>query len=91
MGKGPMAQEIMALGKGAGVRILQSPPLARALYFTGQIGAEIREELFGAVAAILAHVYRLDRGEYDDMPDINLPENLYFNEFGRPYREDFND
>lgn len=91
MGKGPMAQEIMALGKGAGVRILQSPPLARALYFTGQIGAEIREELFGAVAAILAHVYRLDRGEYDDMPDINLPENLYFNEFGRPYREDSND
>lgn len=87
MGKGPMAQEIMAIGKSAGVRITQSPPLARALYFTGQIGSEIREELFGAVAAILAHVYRLDRGEYEDLPEIDLPESLHFNEFGKPVRE----
>lgn len=84
MGKGPMAQEIIGLGKGAGIRVLQSPPLARALYYTGEIGAEIREQLFGAVAAILAHVYRLDRGEYEDMPEVDLPDELYFNEFGRP-------
>lgn len=84
MGKGPLAQEIIALGKGAGVHVLQSPPLARALYFTGNIGAEISDRLFGAVAAILAHVYRLDRGEASDLPAVTLPEELLFNEHGRP-------
>lgn len=84
MGKGPMAQEIMAIGRGAGVQVLQSPPLARALYFTGHIGAEIAHGLFGPVAAILAHVYRLNRGEYSELPDVTLPDELRFNEFGRP-------
>jgi flagellar biosynthesis protein FlhB len=87
MGKGPMAQEIIARGKGAGVHVLQSPPLARALYFTGNIGGEISDRLFGAVAAILAHVYRLDRGEYSDLPDVTLPRELLFTEHGRPINE----
>jgi flagellar biosynthesis protein FlhB len=87
MGKGPMAQEIIARGKGAGIHVLQSPPLARALYFTGHIGTEISDRLFGAVAAILAHVYRLDRGESSDLPDVALPEELLFNEHGRPMTE----
>lgn len=91
MGKGPMAQEIILRGKGAGVHVLQSPPLARALYFTGDIGLEIDEHLFGPVAAILAHVYRLNRGEYSDLPDIDLPDNLRFNENGRPMNEATND
>lgn len=84
MGKGPMAQEIIARGKGAGVHVLQSPPLARALYFTGHIGIEISDRLFGAVAAILAHVYRLDRGEASDLPDVDVPKELMFTEHGRP-------
>lgn len=83
MGKGPIAQEIMALGRGAGIPVLQSPPLARALYFTGQIGGEIFEGLFSPVAAVLAHVYRLDRGEPSELPEIELPDGLHFNEFGR--------
>ena len=87
MGKGPMAQEIIMRGKGAGVRVLQSPPLARALYFTSDIGAEINERLFGAVAAILAHVYRLDRGEASAAPTVEVPEELFFNEHGRPMNE----
>ena len=83
MGKGPMAQEIMARGRAARVQVLQSPPLARALYFTGEIGSEIPPGLYGPVAAILAHVYRLDRGEASDLPEIDLPEDLHFNEFGQ--------
>ena len=62
---------------------MQVPILARALYFTGDIGAEINEQLFGAVAAILAHVYRLERGEGSSLPDVELPEGLRFDEFGR--------
>jgi flagellar biosynthesis protein FlhB len=87
LGKGPMAQEIIALGKGAGVQVLQSPPLARALYFTGEVGLEISDRLFGAVAAILAHVYRLDRGEASEQPSVEVPDELHFNEFGRPIKD----
>lgn len=83
MGKGPMAQEIRDRARKHGVTTLRSPVLARALYFTGDIGTEIQEGLYSAVAAILAHVYRLDRGEAGDPPDIDLPPELRFSENGR--------
>ena len=35
----------------------------RALYYTGGIGHNISEQLYSAVAAILAYVYRLIRSE----------------------------
>lgn len=82
MGKGPLAQEIMSIGRSNSVQVMQSPQLARALYFTGDIGQEIIEGLFGPVAAVLAHVYRLDRGQASDLPDVDLPDELMFNEFG---------
>jgi flagellar biosynthetic protein FlhB len=84
MGKGPMAQEIRDRARKHGVTLLRSPLLARALYFTGDIGTEIQEGLYAAVAAILAHVYRLDRGEAGDLPEIELPPELRFGENGRP-------
>lgn len=86
MGKGPMALDIMARGRKSGVSIQQIPVLARALYFTGDIGVEINEQLFTAVAAVLAHVYRLDRGEKSAEPHIDLPPELRFSEFGQPER-----
>ena len=83
MGKGPMALEIMERGRKVGLAPVQIPLLARALYFTGDIGAEINEQLYAAVAAVLAHVYRLDRGEGSVTPDIDLPPELRFSEFGQ--------
>lgn len=83
MGKGPMAQEVMTRGKAVGLQPLQIPLLARALYFTGDIGGEINEQLFAAVAAVLAHVYRLERGEGSNLPEVEVPPELRFNEFGR--------
>lgn len=82
MGRGPMAHDIVARAREAGVTILQAPPLARALYFTGDIGTEISERLYTAVAAVLAHVYRIDNGEDDEMPDIDLPADLWLDEHG---------
>lgn len=84
MGQGPIAQEIMATGRKAGIHVLQLPPLARALYFTGEIGDQIPDQLFAAVAVVLAHVYRLDRGDAADLPDIDLPQDMRFNAHGRP-------
>ncbi len=83
LGKGPMALEIMERGRKVGLAPVQIPLLARALYFTGEIGAEINEQLYAAVAAVLAHVYRLDRGEGSVLPDIDLPPELRFSEFGQ--------
>lgn len=84
MGKGPMALEIMERGRKVGLAPVQIPLLARALYFTGDIGVEINEQLYAAVAAVLAHVYRLDRGEGSSVPDVDVPPELRFSEFGRP-------
>ncbi|MEZ5753685.1 MAG: EscU/YscU/HrcU family type III secretion system export apparatus switch protein [Paracoccaceae bacterium] len=83
MGKGPMAQEIIARGRKVGLAPVQIPLLARALYFTGDIGAEINEQLYAAVAAVLAHVYRLDRGEGSSVPEVEVPPELRFGEFGQ--------
>lgn len=83
MGKGPMALEIMERGRKVGLAPVQIPLLARALYFTGDIGVEIDEKLYAAVAAVLAHVYRLNRGEGSVLPDVEVPPDLRFSEFGQ--------
>ncbi len=87
MGRGVIAHEIITRGKDARVTVMQSPLLARALYFTGDIGSEISDQLYVAVAAILAHIHRIDRGEDHEMPEIELPGNLQFNETGQPLKE----
>lgn len=87
MGKGPLAHEIMKRAKKARIRSLQVPPLARALYFTGEIGQEINYALYSAVATILAYVYRLDSGEWDLQPDVTVPKELHFNEFGHQQKD----
>lgn len=84
MGRGPMAAQIRKRARRAGVQTLEMPPLARALYFSGGIGREIPEQLFAAVAVILAHVWRLDRGQPEPTPDVDLPDDLKLDEFGRP-------
>lgn len=83
MGKGPVAAEIRDRARKAGIAQLRIPLLARALYFTGDIGTEIAEGLYSAVAAVLAHVYRLDRGEAGIDPEVDLPPELRFDEHGR--------
>lgn len=83
MGRGPVAAEIRDRARKAGIAQLRIPLLARALYFTGDIGGEIAEGLYAAVAAVLAHVYRLDRGEAGAVPDVDLPMDLRFDEHGR--------
>jgi flagellar biosynthetic protein FlhB len=83
-GKGPMAAQIIARARKAQVEVMGIPLLARALYYTGDIGLPINEKLYVAVAAILAHVYRLERGEASDLPDVDLPKDMRFTPEGRP-------
>lgn len=83
MGKGPIAKEVIRRGRRAGVMTLRVPPLARALYFYGAIGREIPEQLYTAVAVILAHVWRLEQGQPEPTPDVDVPSELTVDEFGR--------
>ena len=83
MGRGHMAQKIIETGKDSRVTVFRSPLLARALFFTGEIGAEISEQLYQAVAVVLAYLYRLDKGEIMEEPDVDLPDNMQFNETGQ--------
>lgn len=82
MGSGPLAQQIIERAKEARVTTLRIPMLARALYFTSEIGGEIAEGLYNAVAVILAYVFRIDSGESMDMPELTLPPELRFDENG---------
>jgi flagellar biosynthetic protein FlhB len=58
-GKDLVAFRIRELATEAGVPIVGDPPLARSLHATVEIGQQIPEELFAAVAQILAYVYRV--------------------------------
>ena len=83
MGRGNQAQEIIKIGKDAGVTVFRNELLARALYFAGQIGDEIPGPLYTAVAAVLAFIYRLNNDEQVDPPDVDLPEDMRFDENGK--------
>jgi flagellar biosynthetic protein FlhB len=58
-GQDQMALRIRQLAIEHGVPILERKPLARALYRLVQVGHEIPEEFYAAVAEILAYVYEL--------------------------------
>jgi flagellar biosynthetic protein FlhB len=58
-----LAERIKVLAAVHGVPQHEDVALARALYRRVKVGQEIPEELFGAVAAVLAHVYRLQGAE----------------------------
>jgi flagellar biosynthetic protein FlhB len=57
-GRNLLAEEIKAEGRWAGVPIVENPPLARSLYRSVEVGQPIPVDLYAAVAAILAYLYR---------------------------------
>ena len=82
LGKGAMAKAIMERAEQANITLFRSPLLARALFFTGEIGQEISDKLYTAVAVALAYIYKIDRGEFASEPEIIVPEDMHFNEYG---------
>jgi len=73
MGRGPIALKIREIAAEAGVARLEAPPLARALYRHGELGAEIPAALFQAVAQVLAYVYQLRRHRRGEAPAPVVP------------------
>ncbi len=87
MGRGIMAEQIIERANSAHVTVFQSPLLARALFFTSEIGGEISEALYNAVAVVLAYIYRVDQGDVAERPSIDVPRDLRFSENGQLLEE----
>ena len=82
MGRGKIAEKIIEKGKDADIFVYRHKLLARALYFTSELGQEISDKLYTAVAIALAYIYKVNKGEDIMEPDIELPNELIFNEDG---------
>jgi flagellar biosynthetic protein FlhB len=72
-GADEVAAKIREIAKENKVALLEAPPLARALYKHTDIGDEIPEALYSAVAEVLAYVFQLrayskSGGQYPDRP-----------------------
>ena len=85
-GRGATAEAIRTLAAESGVPILSSPQLARAIYFTARTGQIVREDLYMAVATVLAFVFNIDAALAAGAaaPPVDVPAGARFDEKGRP-------
>lgn len=84
-GRGDTALAIRELANEKGVPLMQYPELARAIYYTSQAGQAINEQLYMAVATVLAFVFRIENKMASEMdrPHIIVPDDLRFDADGR--------
>ncbi|HRD70870.1 MAG TPA: flagellar biosynthesis protein FlhB [Legionella sp.] len=75
-GKNLIAFQISKIAKSHKIPIISVPPLARAVFFSTKLNAEVPRGLYVAVAQVLAYIYQLqDKQNYDYKPSIlqNVP------------------
>lgn len=84
-GRGATAAAIRELAGSSAVPILSYPQLARAIYFTARTGQVVREDLYLAVATVLAFVFNLDAmvAQGARPPSVDVPPAARFDESGR--------
>ena len=82
-GRGEKALAMKELAREFGLPTLEYPQLARSVYFTSRERQVICEDLYGAIAAVLAYVLSLKRGEMPPLPAIEVPVALRFDADGR--------
>lgn len=81
-GRGITALAIRDVAGDEKIQILEYPALARAVYYTSREGQEIRDDLYPAVATVLAFVFGLDQRAGTVPPAINVPTTARFDENG---------
>jgi flagellar biosynthetic protein FlhB len=84
-GRGVTAEAIRELAAELAVPMLSYPELARAIYYTTRAGHFVREDLYLAVATVLAFVFNLDaaRTAGHSQPEIKVPDDARFDTEGR--------
>jgi len=80
-GQDLVAQRIREIAAENRIAFFEAPPLARALFWTTDIGAEIPAQLYLAVAQVLTYVFSLQsamegRGEWPDRPYVKVDAEL---------------
>ena len=82
-GRGDKALAMRELAAELDLPCLEYPALARSVYYTTRERQVIREELYAAVAGVLAFVLSLRRGERPARPEVLVPVELRFDAEGR--------
>ncbi|OBV10896.1 flagellar biosynthesis protein FlhB [Erythrobacter dokdonensis] len=82
-GRGDTALAMREIAGEQGLPLLEYPQLARAVYFTTQPGQMVREELYVAIAALVAFVMALKRGQRPHRPVVEVPPELRFDGEGK--------
>lgn len=82
-GRGETALAIRELAAEMAVPVLEYPTLARAVYYTSKEGQEVRDDLYLAIATVLAFVFGLNAEAGGTQPAVTVPETARFDENGR--------
>lgn len=86
-GRGETALAIRELAREFDVPTLEYPMLARAIYFTSREGQEIRDDLYQAIAVVLAFVFNVNQQAGGAQPPIEVPTTARFDEEGKPLEQ----
>jgi flagellar biosynthetic protein FlhB len=79
-----IALKIREIAKAHNIEILESPALARAIYYTTELDQEIPSGLYLAVAQVLAYVFQLrnhrkGKGQKPTYPrNLTVPKDMQF-------------
>lgn len=82
-GRGETALAMREIAGEEGLPLLEYPQLARAVYFTTRPNQMVREELYVAIASLVAFVMALKRGQHPRRPIIAVPPELHFDGDGK--------
>lgn len=85
-GSDHMAALIREEAKAHGVHLFEAAPLARAIYFTTEVEQQVPEDLYHAVAQVIAYVFSLEAASPMNAPQakpqVKIPPSMLFNPDG---------
>ncbi len=81
-----MAARIREEAKAHGIHLFEAAPLARAIYFTTEVEQQVPEDLYHAVAQVIAYVFSLEAASpmnpAQPKPRVKVPKTMLFNPDG---------
>lgn len=85
-GRGEKALAMREMAREQKLPVLEYPALARSVYFTTRENQVVRQELYVAIARLVAFVFSLKRGEHPVRPRVDVPIELRFDADGNLQR-----
>ncbi len=81
-GRGAKALAIRELAAELDKPVLEYPALARAVYYTSREGQHVRDDLYVAIASVLAFVFGVNLRASGGAPNVIVPDTALFDENG---------